>query len=174
MSGRRRRSQEDSDAEDSDDDTEDDGDDESEDEEAGDDIEEHVGATSDAIEESPAIQSVEEAAIVNIGVTHESKFEPKDILRRINSDEQQQDRDRREKNNKKREVRREADFSSQSYRKNPSFVPFSGNFFLHDDRESGRLVGEEGEQGLSQLTEANLNKQATEQNLTRTRLVDLL
>lgn len=169
MSGRRRRSQKDSDAEDSDDDTEDDGDDESEDEEADDDKEEHVGATSDAVEECLPIEVVVEPAIVNTGISSTTKFEPKDILRRINSDDQQQDRDRREKNNKKREVRREADFSSQSYRKNPSFVPLSGNFFLHDDRESSRLVGDEGGQEPSQLTEANLNRQAAEQSQIRTR-----
>jgi CASC3/Barentsz eIF4AIII binding len=166
MSGRRRRNNEDSEEEDSDEEgTEDSGDNESEDEdeEATVGIEENVSIQK-AVEYPTAIKVADPVAS-DVYHSDNSKFEPKDILKRNSIDEQQQDRDRREKNNKRREVKREADFFSNSQRKNPSFVPFSGNFFLHDDRDSTRLIGDGGEQ--SQLTEANLNKQAIDQNLNQ-------
>lgn len=168
MSGRRRRNNEDSEEEDSDEEgTEDSGDNESEDEdeEANVGVEENVSIQKAV--EYPTAEKVADPVATDVDRPDRSKFAPKDILKRNSNDEQQQDRDRREKNNKRREVKREADFFSHSQRKNPSFVPFSGNFFLHDDRDSTKLIGDEGEQ--PQLTEANLNKQAMDQNQQRTR-----
>lgn len=168
MSGRRRRNNEDSEEDDSDG-TEDSGENESEDEdeEANVGVEENVSNSIQKAVEYPTAETVAVPVTVDVDRSDTSKFAPKDILKRNSNDEQQQDRDRRDKNNRRREVKREADFFSHSQRKNPSFVPFAGNFFLHDDRETTRLVGDEGEQ--SQLTEANLNKQAMDQNLQRTR-----
>jgi CASC3/Barentsz eIF4AIII binding len=166
MSGRRRRKSRDSDDDGSDgDDTEDDGDDESDDDEVEGTAEEPTSDETDPVVESlPAIS--EDIPVTNVESFNPVKFEPKEILKNTNS-EALQDTERRDKNNKRREARREADFSSQSQRKNPTFVPLSGNFFLHDDRESGRLVDDAREP--SQLTEANLGRQALEQNQQKTR-----
>jgi hypothetical protein len=169
MSGRRRRNNEDSEEEEESDEegTEDSGDNESEDEdeEANVGVEENVSIQKAV--EYPTAEKVADPVARDVDHSDNAKFAPKDILKRNSNDEQQQDRDRREKNNKRREVKREADFFSHSQRKNPSFVPFSGNFFLHDDRDSNRLIGDGGEQ--SQLTEANLNKQAMDQNQNQQR-----
>jgi CASC3/Barentsz eIF4AIII binding len=168
MSGRRRRNNEDSEEEDSDDEgTEDSGDNESEDEDEEADVGVEENVSIQKAVEYPTAEKVADPVVNDVDHPDNLKFVPKDILKRNSNDEQQQDRDRRDKNNKRREVKREADFFSHSQRKNPSFVPLSGNFFLHDDRDSTRLIGDEGEQ--SQLTEANLNKQTMDQNQQRTR-----
>lgn len=167
MSGRRRRKSRDSDDDGSDgDDTEDDGDDESDDDEVEGTAEEPTSDETDPVFESLSANTPEDIPITNVEPSNPVKFEPKEILKNTNS-EALQDTERRDKNNKRREARREADFSSQSQRKNPTFVPLSGNFFLHDDRESGRLVDDAREP--SQLTEANLGRQALEQNQQKTR-----
>lgn len=167
MSGRRRRKSRDSDDDGSDgDDTEDDGDDESDDDEVEGTVEEPTLDEANPVVESLPAPIAENVPVTNVEPPNPVKFEPKEILKNTNS-EGLQDIERRDKNNKRREARREADFSSQSQRKNPAFVPLSGNFFLHDDRESGRLVDDTREQ--SQLTEANLGRQALEQNQQKTR-----
>jgi outer membrane biosynthesis protein TonB len=96
---------------------------------------------------------------------------PKEILKRVSTNEEQQEKDKRdrERNSRNKAQKREqTDSFSQQQRKNPAYVPLSGNFFLHDDRDSNQLVEDEDdrETGLATLTEANLSKH-TEGNLNR-------
>jgi hypothetical protein len=99
---------------------------------------------------------------------------PKEILKRVNTNEEQQEKDKRdrERNSRRKEMKmgKQVDSFSQAQRKNPAYVPLSGNFFLHDDRDSSQLVDEEEDRetgaGLATLTEANLSKH-TEGNLNR-------
>lgn len=150
MSGRRRRvvNNEDSE-EDFSEDTEGDDDDESEDEDnGGDEVEQEVPEIVEAAEVE-VISPVVVASVV--------KTQPLEILKRSNSKEQAADILKREKNARRKEMKRESDSFTQAQKKNPSFVPLVGNFFLHDDRQSNKLFGEDNGHGELQLTEANLN-----------------
>ena len=162
MSGRRRRivnnddSEEDSDEEDIEDRDDDDSESESTD----------SGEQGEPECETEIITLPEvDVNATKTGVSEDVKLEPTAILKRLNTNQQDQDRIQREENSRRREQKREADTSGQFQKKN-SFHP-GGNFFSHDDRDVGRLVGDD--RGESQLTAANLNNRAHEDQYQRTR-----
>lgn len=172
MSGRRRRvvNNEDSESEDvSDEDTE--GDNDSDDDEEEDGIE--LAIESEIIAEVVTDVAAEidisslkiKDTTINEEKEEEVKVTPTEILKRSNSQEQQADKLKREKNNRRRELRRDADSFSQAQKKNPSFVPLAGNFFLHDDRDTNILV--EDTVAESQVAAANAKNQAQEEIRTR-------
>ena len=162
MSGRRRRivnnddSEEDSDEED----IEDRDDDDSEAESADCAEEDEPECETEAV----TLPEVDVNAI-KTGVSEDVKVEPTAILKRLNSNQQDLDRIQREENSRRREQKREADTSGPFQKKNSFYA--GGNFFSHDDRDVSRLVGDD--RGEPQLTAANLNNRAQEDQYQRTR-----